>query len=155
MAARITRTLSRLRNLTSAILKDRIIDPYKPPQDFADAPRVESWQPIRICALLFLIGPVVLAVPIRHWVFNVAGNRLVSPLLQPQDRAHQLNLAYIAILLSISVLFLFSGSALLWRARFISRLSGAASILFGLLSIPSTIFLVYTIWYMLNSELAG
>jgi hypothetical protein len=120
-------------------------NPYQPPS----VPRESGAQPgpsrrgsikRRVAAFFFAL-PLLLALPIRYWVFYVAGGWFVSTNLEPQHRAAELGLMYLALMLSIIILAAFSACVLLWMDRFYRLFFGLAAILLGILAIPAILFL--------------
>ncbi len=85
--------------------------------------------------------PFLLAFPIRYWVFNIAGSWFVSTDLEPDHRDAFLGLMYIPLILSISVFATFPAFLLLWIDRWHRLVTGALTVIFGLLLIPAILFI--------------
>lgn len=85
--------------------------------------------------------PFTLALPIKYWAFNFAGGWFVSTDLEPDHRAIHLAMVSDALILSITILAMFSACLLLWIDRCHPILSGIGTVILGLLSIPAMAFI--------------
>ena len=121
-------------------------NPYQPPskprQTIADADSVASRSVTkrRVAGLLFA-SPIILALPVRYWVFNIAGSWFVSTDLEPDHRAAFLGLMYIPLMMSIAVPAMFAAFLLLWIDRWHPLLTGVLTFVFGALLIPALLFI--------------
>jgi protein-S-isoprenylcysteine O-methyltransferase Ste14 len=120
-------------------------NPFESPLEASSHVVVEAgsnrWSTRRKIAVLLLVLPFMLALPIRYWVFHHAGSWFVSTDLAPNQRVAFLGLMYLPLMLSISILSFSLAALLLWMDRWRPLLSGWTAILFSVLSIPAIFFL--------------
>jgi hypothetical protein len=98
---------------------------------------------------MLIATPFVLALPVTYWVFHMAGSWFVSTDLEPNHRAAFLGLMYTPLMMSITVFAMFPAFLLLWIDRWHPVVSGTLTVLFGVLLMPSLIFIgicVHSYW---------
>ena len=124
---------------TKPMTTNPYVSPEKSPQCSS---QLSTHSRRRWIALALVSAPFVLAIPLRYWAFNHAGGWFVSTDLEPDHRRAFLGLMCSGLILSIGILCFFGASVLLWLDRFYPAFSGGMAIVFGLLAIPTGLFLV-------------
>jgi hypothetical protein len=97
----------------------------------------------RRTALAIFSLPVLVAIPVRHWVFHIAGNWLVNNDIDPDERRMDLGLMYVLIMAAITGAAIFPGLFLLFIDNYLRPVTGC-------LMIPALVFFILA-WLVFGS----
>jgi hypothetical protein len=103
--------------------------------------RSPPWSWKRRIALVLIVVPFIVALPIRHWALHYAGSWFVSTRIEPEDRLIWLALGYLGLMCSIAVVSHFIAAILLMRDQCFPTTSIIAAILYGVFLLPAVRFL--------------